>query len=208
MDSNSHLGSGSLSIQDLERQESSLSNLASTSGNQLENSAEFDILEPSPTKDWKLPPIKAEEVYEKVKKFGLIATTSIKIKEKSFECNANLNRMMNIPLLSRQDIDNAIKKGYQYMHLGCVKIGINPLHRSGQDVYAFSALFDNRWTSFSKALLGGVEAPLHAGPIVYDARPNFAVSLNDPHILDVLQLGIQTSGYEQSERIHEDDKSI
>jgi len=196
MSSQNEYGTGSQSIADLERQESSLSGLVGTSGSHLENSAEFEVPEPSPTKDWKLPPLKPEEVYEKVKKFHLLAVTTIKIKEKSITCDANLNRMMKIPLITREEVDKALKKGYQYMHLGCVKIGINPLHRSGQNCFAFSALFDQRWTVFSKALLGGVQAPLNAGPVTYDARPNFVVSLQDPHILDVLTLGIQTSGYE------------
>ena len=190
-------GKGSLSVQDIERQESSLDPmLSSSSGSHEVNSADFDIPEPSPSKDWKLPPLKPEEVYNNVKRFGLVATTSIKIKESCLQCDANLNKMMKIPLLSKSDLDKAKAKGYQFMHLGCVKIGINPLHRSAHPTFGFSALFDNRWTTFSQALLGGVEAPLSHGPVIYDVRPNFAVLLNDPHILDCLQLGIQTSGYE------------
>jgi len=187
---------GSRSLEEIERSESSLSNIAGTSESSNENCADLELVESSPTKDWKLPSLKPSEVYPQVSAFHLFAETNIRIHEKSVICRANLNTMMQIPLLTRQDIEKAKQKKYKYMHLGSVRIGINPLHRSGQDVYVFSALFDQRWTKFHKALLGGIQAPLNAGPVTYTAFPNFSVSLSDQHVLDALTLGIQTKGYE------------
>jgi len=196
MDSEKFLGSGSKSLADLQR-ESALDGLAHSINDIPENFAEIDIVEPSPTKDWKLPPLSPDEVYQKVKKFQLKASTSIKIKEKAIQCRATQNQMMNLELIDRKDVDDAIKKGYSYMHIGCIKIGINPLHRAGQNVYCYSAVLDKRWFDFTQALLGGAEAPLNAGPVVYDIRPNYAVSLHDPNIMSVLTLGTQTLGYER-----------
>jgi len=188
---------GKKSMEELEK-ESSLSSWASTStsGQHMENAADLTFNEPSPSKDWKLPPIKPQEVYDKIPMFHMIAKTSIKIRERALTTKANLNTMMKVPLLNIEDIEQAKKQKYKYMHLGAVKIGINPLHRSGQNTYVFSALLDQRWTKFTEALLGGVQAPLNAGPVSFTAFPNFACSLSDPHVLDVLTLGIQTAGYE------------
>lgn len=186
---------GDKSVEEIQRSESSLSNLAGTSDSLNENSADIFIEEPDPIRSWRLPPLKPDEVYADLKAFQMMALTTIKIREKSLTCAANCDSMMHLPLLTKDEIDKASKK-YKYMHLGAVRVGINPLHRTGQNTWVFTALFDKRWTKFDLALLGGIQAPLNTGPVTYTAHPNFAVSLTDKNILDVLTLGVQTKGYE------------
>ena len=106
--------------------------------------------------------------------------------------------MMTISLLEYKHVKAALKAGYQYAHLGMVRIGMNALHRKGQKAYVFSALFDNRWTTFTQAMIGGIETSLSDGPIQYDVFPDFSVALDDPNVLQCLTLGIQTVGYEES----------
>lgn len=63
-------------------------------------------------------------------------------------------------------------------------------HRKGQTAFVFSALLDNRWSSFTKALIGGIETTLSDGPVQYDVFPDFLVALDDPNILKCLTLGV------------------
>ena len=78
-----------------------------------------------------------------------------------------------------------------------VKIGLSALHRRGLNTHAFCALLDNRWTTFTEALIGGVQTSLSDGPVSFDIYPNFSVSLSDANIMKILTLGVQTSGYDR-----------
>ena len=108
--------------------------------------------------------------------------------------------MLTISLLEDKHIKSALKAGYQYVHLGMVRIGLNALHRKGQKAYVLSALFDNRWTTFTQAMIVGIETSLAEGPVQYDVFPDFSVALDDPNVLQCLTLGIQTAGYENFKR--------
>lgn len=160
------------------------------------NSALIEKEEPNPSVNWRLPPVSPSEVYRGLTPFNLRAYSQIKIKEKSIKTELNLNTMMTIPMFEIRHIQAARKAGYQYAHLGMVRVGLNALHRKGQKAYVFSALFDNRWSSFTQALIGGIETSLSDGPVQYDVFPDFSVALDDVNILQCLTLGIQTQGYE------------
>lgn len=77
-----------------------------------------------------------------------------------------------------------------------VRVGLNVLHRKGQQAFVFSSLLDNRWSTFTQALIGEIETSISDGPIQYDVFPDFSVALDDPNILKCLTIGIQTKGYE------------
>ena len=104
--------------------------------------------------------------------------------------------MFQISLLDNSAIQSAKKKGFNFAHISMVRIGINPLHRAGLETFAFSALFDQRFGRFSRALIEGIEAPLSNGPIQYDVAPNFSISITGENIMKSLVLGIQTQGYD------------
>ena len=45
-------------------------------------------------------------------------------------------------------------------------------------------------------MIGGIVAPLSSGPVYFDYYPNFSVYVFDDHIKDIMQLQIQTSGFD------------
>ena len=90
--------------------------------------------------------------------------------------------MLTVPLLETRHIQAALKSGFKYLHLGMVRVGLNALHRKGQSAFVFSTLLDNRWSSFTQALIRVVETSLSDGPIQYDIFPDFSVALGDPNV--------------------------
>jgi len=187
---------GSKHFEELETEEtpgSGLEQLCKQPDKEL-NSACLNKKEPSPRVAWKLPKVSPSDVYAGISRFHFRALRRIKIKERSIRTKLNVNAM--IPLLEPKHIQAALKSGYKYVHLGMVRVGINALHIKGQKTFVFSALLDNRWVSFTKALIGGVQTTLSEGPVQYDVFPDFSVALDDPHILNCLTLGVQTKGYE------------
>lgn len=171
-----------------------LSDLASPT-----NESEIVLEESNPHPDWKLPPVSANDVYKKLGVFNLKAYTQVQITESVVKAKLSINQMMPITLLQLKDVERARKKGYKFAHIGLVKIGSNALHRQGLHTFAFCALLDNRWKTFSEALIGGIQIPLSEGPVSFDVHPNFLVSLDDSNIMKVLTLGVQTKGYENFE---------
>lgn len=160
------------------------------------NENEAELEEISPSVDWKLPKIAAKEVYNMFWAFHMISSTNIRISEHVLTTSLTVNKMKPLQILSESSIRKAREKGYKFAHLGLVKIGLNALHRQGVKTYAFCCLLDQRWKSFPLALIGGVQCPLSEGPVEFDVYPNFSISLEDPHALKSLTLGIQTRGYE------------
>lgn len=182
-------------IKSEETLKSGLEQLCSSSDKDM-NAACLNIEETNRRVAWRLPKVSPSSVFSGVSPFHFKARRQIKIKEKSIKTKLNLNAMMTIPFLESKHIQAAIKSGYGFVHLGMVRIGINAVHRTGRKTFVFSALLDNRWTTFTQAVIGGIEAVLSDGPVQYDVHPNFSVSLKDPHILKCLTLGVKTQGYE------------
>lgn len=71
----------------------------------------------------------------------------------TFECNVDHT------LIEAKHIKAALKAGYQYAHLGMVRIGLNALHKKGQKACVFSPI---------RAIRGGIETSLAEGPVQYD----------------------------------------
>ena len=85
-------------------------------------------------------------------------------------------------------------RGHNFVHIGLVQVGIQPLTREGLDSSVLLQLRDARHKNMNNSILGIVESSLANGPIHFDCYPNLKISLHDPHILKILTLGIQTSG--------------
>ena len=85
------------------------------------------------------------------------------------------------------------KKGFNFLHIGLVQVGIKPLVREGLNSSICMALRDTRHLNFDDILLGVVQLSLSSGPVHFDCFPNFTVSLHDPHVLKALTLNIKTS---------------
>lgn len=160
------------------------------------NDNEVELEETSPSVDWKLPKISAKQVYDSFWAFRFCAFTNVHISEHVLTTTLTVNKMKPLTILSESKIRQAREKGFKFAHLGLVKIGLNALHRQGVKTYAFCCLLDQRWKTFPSALIGGIQTPLSEGPVSFDVYPNFSISLEDPHALKSLTLGIQTRGYE------------
>lgn len=97
---------------------------------------------------------------------------------------------MNI--LKQFEFEAALKVDLNFAHFGHVQIGIQPLHRKGQDVAVFFCVFDRRRKAFHKALIGGCQGTLAYGPISWSCAPDFSIALDDPNAINALMLDIQT----------------
>lgn len=104
------------------------------------NFAVINQEESDPSVNWKLPPVSPSDVYRNLSAFNLQALSHIKIKEKSVRADLTLNAMLTIPLIEAKHIKAALKAGYQYAHLGMVKIGLNALNKKGQKACVFSPI--------------------------------------------------------------------
>lgn len=103
---------------------------------------------------------------------------------------------INIELLSKTSLEKHKAKGFQYIHIGLVQVGLNPLARDGLNTSILVALRDRRFRIFQDSLLGTIESSLCKGPISFDCYPNFTVSLSDANLLKSLVLQIQTCNYD------------
>lgn len=148
--------------------------------------------EPDP--NWRMPEIPASEIYD-LPLFQFRATTLIRY------CSVNVpislgQTKYQIPLIQQADIDWGLEHGYEYIHIGLIQFGINPLVRPGLDTSALLCIIDSRHNSFQDAMISGFQAPLHNGPVWSSALPRYQVSLRDPYINTLLQAYIQFVGFD------------
>jgi hypothetical protein len=104
-----------------------------------------------------------------------------------------------IPLIQQADIDWGLANGYEYIHIGLIQFGINPLVRPGLDTSVLTCIIDSRHNTFQDALISGFQAPLHNGPVWSSALPRYQVSLRDPYINSLLQAYVQFAGFNMAE---------
>ena len=87
------------------------------------------------------------------------------------------------------------ERGFKYIHIGLVQVGIKPLTKEGLNTSIFVVLRDARFTNFRYSLLSSIESSLCSGPISFNYFSNFTISLNDQNILQSLILQIKTLNY-------------
>ena len=90
-------------------------------------------------------------------------------------------------------------KGFRFIHLGLIQVGIKPLTRRGINASVLLRLLDARFTNEDQARLGMVEANVAHGPIWFNANPDLTISLDDGAPEKALTLRIKTSGYHMIE---------
>ena len=146
--------------------------------------------------DFKLIEVQKDHVY---KTFRLNLFTSdymIRTEERDIQLTKAKDE---IRLLSPSSIDKHKAKGFRYLHIGLVQVGVKPLNREGLNTSILAALRDMRFLDFEDSLLGTIESSLCKGPISFDCYPNFTVSLNDANLLKSLVLQIQTHNYKMDD---------
>ena len=72
---------------------------------------------------------------------------------------------IHINLIHKTQIDWAKSKGFKYVHLGAVKLGLRPsLVRSYLNVSSLCCVLDTCHLEFVDVIIGGFEGPPHNDP--------------------------------------------
>lgn len=93
------------------------------------------------------------------------------------------------------------REEFKYLHIGLVQVGVKPF-KLGIDSPVLVTLRDKRHLNYSNSLLATLQSNLKNGPAYFNCRPNFTVSLQDPHILSTLTLDIHSKGLELDSNTH------
>ena len=80
------------------------------------------------------------------------------------------------------------------MHLGAIRLGIQPLFIAGKNITCLLAILETRWQTFEKALISAVEAGLNQGHVVIQVEPNFTLDLHKPALLETIKVLVQING--------------
>ena len=102
---------------------------------------------------------------------------------------------IHINLIDKAQIDWAMKEGYQYAHLGAINVGLGTLVRPYLLVSSLCVVVDTHHRNFADTIIGGFIAPLHDGLAYGVVFSKYSVSLEDPHIYDLLKAYIQPQGF-------------
>ena len=82
-------------------------------------------------------------------------------------------------MFKKKEMKEFRNKGYKFIHLGLIQVGIKPLTRRGINAAVLLRLFDGRFTDYKQGMLGMVKASLSKGPIHFNCNPNLTISLDD-----------------------------
>ena len=93
-------------------------------------------------------------------------------------------------------------KGFRFIHIGLIQVGIKPLTRRGINASVLLRLIDTRFINENQAHLGMVEANVSHGPISFNVNLDLTLSLDDGAPEKALILRINTSGYHMIEGSH------
>ena len=140
--------------------------------------------------DWNIPKVTTNQIYkssQSIKSFS--QDYNVKTVEQVYGPNREYETCY---FFTSSTIKAHKKKGFNFLHIGLVQVGIKPLVRQGLNSSICMALRDIRHLNFDDSLLGVVQSNLSSGPVHFDCFPNFIVSLHDPHVLKAPTLNIKT----------------
>jgi len=188
-----YVGLTSLDFQSIDQTIVSLAERRSSFQNSGASSSIITIDDTIPFPDWKVPEILPSEVY-KIKWWQYTSHTKIKISSLDITFT-DQEEPIHINLIDKEQIDWAKTKGYKYVHMGIVKLGLGPLVRPYMNVSSLCCVLDTRHLDFYDALIGGIEGPLDNGPFFGIIFPKYSANLNDPYIYDLLKAYIHPLGF-------------
>ena len=162
--------SKSVSFRELEEkdraEQNPLRDLFASSSSRVINESDHLYEEVEPQAIWVLPKISASQVYSDLGVWHLKAATRITIKESVSSIEENSDRVQLIPILNPKELQaEARKLGTQFLHLGCVRVGIHALVHPGVDAYVLATVRDLTHNKYTDSLIGGIVAPLSNGQI-------------------------------------------
>jgi hypothetical protein len=154
-----------------------------------DNSVNFD--------KWKIPKLSIRRIYiTSWFKNVLKAQHDIKTVEKTF---AIYSKSEKYELLDKKIIDDALVKGYDYLHIGAVQVAFKPLARLDANASVSLCLRDPRLLDFRTSIIGMIQSSLFNRPIHFNTFPNYSLSLTDVHITKALTLNVLISGCNMEE---------
>jgi hypothetical protein len=147
--------------------------------------------------NWSLPKVDKKGVYQTSWVSGVFKLKhKVKTVERAYALNKNQEECL---LFRKREMKELKKKGFRFIHLGLIQVGIKPLTRRGINASVLLRLLDARFTNHDQALLGMVEANVSQGPIHFNVNPDLTLSLDDGAPEKALTLKINTSGYHMIE---------
>ena len=150
----------------------------------------------TPLNNWPISKIIPKVPTKQIYKTSFVSSTfntdlQVTTKEQTYAISKHYEKCS---LFNKEMIRQHKLRGHNFVHIGLVQVGIQPLTREGLDSSVLLQLRDARHKNMTNSILGIVESSLANGPIHFDCYHNLKISLHDPHILKILTLGIQTSG--------------
>ena len=144
--------------------------------------------------DWNIPRMPTSEIYRSsswINKKIFKTDYHVKTIEQVYGINIEFKTCY---LLSPATIRVHKKQGHNFLHIGLVQVGVEPLIREGLNSSILMALRDTRHIRFNDSLLGTIETSLSCGPVHFNCFPNFTIHLHDLHVMKALTLNIKTHG--------------
>ena len=127
--------------------------------------------------NWSLPKVDKKKVYQTL---WVPSVFKFENKVKTVERAYALNKTQEECLLFRKKEMKEFKnKGFIFIHLGLIQVGIKSLTRRGINASVLLRLLDARFTNHNQALLGMVEANVSQELIHFNVNPDLTLSLDD-----------------------------
>mgnify|MGYP000988156972 CR=1 FL=1 len=149
--------------------------------------------------DWIMPIVHKKEIYQN-SIFKLKSKFICERMEGDLEVRECETEVGEINLINYDNIVKNNKNGeYKYIHIGSIQIQITPLFNKGHDVDIYAFICDTRQKSFGRSIITGIKSNLCGGPIGFNCRPGYYVSLGDGLINRFLKLKLKTVGIDMHE---------
>ena len=138
--------------------------------------------------NWSKPIVKKCEVY-KQHKFWSSNQDQVYIVEYSYPRTKN-NKVINI--LEQSLLDQHIKDGYNFIHLGLIQVAAKPNYILDINSPILIMLRDIRLKNFNDSIIAILESNLHDGPTFFNCYPNFSMNIRNDKTSKSIKLYVQT----------------
>ncbi|XP_050919693.1 uncharacterized protein LOC127137264 [Lathyrus oleraceus] len=88
-------------------------------------------------------------------------------------------------------LENHVREGYRYIHLGLIQIAIKLLHKLGLNTPIMLVLRDTHIKDFYNSTIAIVESNLNDGLVYFNFHPNYSMSLIDEFTKNSLVIYVQ-----------------
>ena len=89
-------------------------------------------------------------------------------------------------------LDQHIKEGYNFIHLGLIQVAAKTNYRLGINNLILIMLRDRRLKKFNDSIIAILESNLHDGPSFFNYYINFSVNIRNDKTSNSIKLYVQT----------------